>query len=56
MNIDAYKIMNWLNSLKDMLCEDKISKEVFDASVESVMNIARIIGVEKEVMELQKGK
>lgn len=56
MNTDAYKIMNWLNSLADMLCEDKISRETFDTSVESVMNIARIIGVEKEVMELRKGK
>ena len=56
MTIDAYKLVRWIWTLTDLFDADKISKEVFETSVESVMNIARIIGVEKEVMELRKGK
>lgn len=54
MNEDAQKLMDWIWSLCDMFIEDKVSKEVFVEGVESVMNIAKIIGVEEEVMRLRK--
>ena len=47
----AIRLHVWLKSLADMRCEDLISEQVYNDSVDSVWNIAELIG-EKENLEL----
>ena len=44
VNHTTVKLHNWIKALNDMYSEGKISEGVYHDSIESVWNIAKIVG------------